>query len=252
MRCVPPIQDRYRAVHGGEIISECIGLGDPQPTTSWHSINGLIYTTENSNTVSIEFSNVKSELFFCSAHNKYGIERCYLGAYFESYSRLYTVILQFLNASHAYNLSLDNYGNIQCTFDSLSVEFVARESEVLLSLLIVQKTKITDLSTLTYYIHIFYEFMCAVNKNSTVFTIYNPYFGDNIHQSGKIISELTSEIMSDDDLKEIFVYLFTSLVYLEKNMNISLGEGDRRILTDFALREGILLFIINLHILPIL
>ena len=250
MSCIPPIQDRYRAVDGGEISASCTGLGNPKPTISWYSINNL-GSTDN-NTVSIEFSYVNSELFFCTARNKHGVKRCYLGAYFESYSRLYQIILEFQNTSHAYNLSLNNYGNIQCSLNSLSIEFIARESEVLLSLLIVQKKEITDLPTLANYIHIFYEFMCVVNKNSANYIIYNPYFGDNIHQSGKIISEITTEIINENetDFKEIFVYLFTSLVYLENNMNISLGERDRNILTEFALKEGILLCInINIYMI---
>ena len=224
MRCIPPIQDRYRAVDGGEISASCIGLGNPEPTTSWYSVNNLIESAENTNSVSVEFSYVNSELFFCTARNQQGIERCYLGAYFESFSRLYSIILQFQNTSHAYNLSVNSYENIQCTLNSLSIEFIARESEVLLSLLIVQKRTNTDIIILTNFIHIFYEFMCVASKNSGNFDIYEPYFGNNVYQSGQILFEISSKVSNDSDSEQRFVYLSTSLEYLENNLNISSGE----------------------------
>ncbi|KAI6653179.1 hypothetical protein LOD99_3705 [Oopsacas minuta] len=241
VNCIPPLESRYRAVNSGEIRAECFGGGDPCPLTRWSKITTLYTYPRENISVSIESTEVSSELFVCTSLNPTGIEHCFMSAYFETHERLYSISLSYLNPDQNYNYSGRDYDSIQCVFSSKSEDFIARESEVLLSLLTVQKTWVTDESNLTNYIHIFYEFMCIIDQFGANFTKYNPFFGDNIYQSGLIISDFVSTIYTTEDDKyiELFTYLSASLIYLENYMNISNGQAERKELTECAVMAGI-------------
>ena len=240
MRCVPPLDFRYRVVNGGQITAECFGMGDPYPMTTWTRVKTLETYSQNISYVSVELNQVSYELYMCTARSPMGIKRCYVTAYFESYERLYEIIQQYLSTHNAYNLSAVDYDSAVCIFGYERFDFVARESEILLSLLIVYKDNTTDETNLDIFLRIFYEFMCVINDKAVNFAIYNPFFGNNIYQSGLIISELVSTIFTEEEkrYKELFTYLFTSLLHLENNLEISYGEKDRRSLTQFAVNSG--------------
>ena len=208
--------------------------------TTWTRIETLETYSQNISAVSVELNQVSYELYMCTARSPKGIERCYVTAYFESYERLYGIIQQYLSTDNAYNFSAVDYDSVNCIFGYESFEFVARESEIFLSLLIVYKDNTTDETNLENFLRILYEFMCVIDGNVAKFAIYNPFFGDNIYQSGLIISELVSTIFTEEEerYKELFTYLFTSLLHLENNMDISYGETDRKSLTQFAVNAG--------------
>lgn len=208
--------------------------------TTWTRIKTLETYSQNISHFSVELNQVNHELYMCTARSPKGIERCFVGAYFESYDRLYEIIQQYISTDNTYNLAAVEYDSVICIFGYERIDFVARESEILLSLLIVYKGNTTDETNLMNFLRIFYEFMCVIDDNIANFAIYNPFFGDNIYQSGLIISELVSAIFAEEEerYQELFTYLFTSLLHLENNMNISYGVRDRKILTQFAVDSG--------------
>ena len=240
MRCIPPITDRYRAVDGGAISARCTAQGNPQPTVVWTD-HTRMNEYNGSSSISLQSQVETIRLFICTAENSYGVDRCFVGAYFLPNNTLYTSLLEYLNTTHSYNLSSRDYDAIQCIFSRITAKGVVGDSEVVESLLLVEK-KLGNINPEFFntYLHIFYELMCITHKTHDLYTEYNPFFGDNLYQSALILYELGSSVFDGEvsQFKEFSLYLLNSLLFLENHFEISYGEMDRMNLTEYLISQG--------------